>query len=128
MRGHNQHDNKNPAWVLTRAACAQLTGPFAKLIPIFNHYAFTHVAIYGISFTAASKASFNMVKESGLVPLISNSLLQAVIGLGVIACGAVACAAGVGVAQLTTVSEVLPTWAVALLSAALGMGVALPTV
>ena len=28
-------------------------------------------------FTAASKASFNMVKESGLVPLISNSLLQA---------------------------------------------------
>ena len=125
---HNQHDNKNPAWVLTRSACAHLTGPFAKLIPIFNHYAFTHVAIYGISFTAASKASFNMVKESGLVPLISNSLLQAVIGLGVIACGAVACAAGVGVAQLTTVSEVLPTWAVALLSAALGMGVALPTV
>ena len=37
---------------------------FAKLLPIVNQYAFTQIAIYGLSYTSAAKSSFNMVGHS----------------------------------------------------------------
>ena len=44
--------------VISRAVCTAYTGLFSHILPYFNQYAFTQIAIYGLSYTAAAKASY----------------------------------------------------------------------
>ena len=108
---------------------------FAKVLPLFNQYAFTQIAIYGLSYTAAAKASFNMVKVGGLAPLISNTLLLSVIAVGSIWCGVIAGAVGIAIAHATPITTdefygvgFLPRWAVGVLCFFVGIVVSLPSV
>ena len=99
MRGNGADPSGgNFAMVLLRGICVQYAGLFNHIVPYFNQYAFTQIAIYGLPYTAAAKASFNMVKVGGVAPLISNSVLVMVIGVGTIWCGAIAAALGVLIA------------------------------
>lgn len=121
--------------VACRAALRAYGTLFSRLLPLFNQYAFTQIAIYGLSYSAAAKASFNMVKVGGLGPLISNTLLLSVIAVGSVWCGMVAAAVGILIAHTTPITTdefygvgFLPRWAVGVLCFLIGVAVSLPGV
>jgi len=76
--------------------CGYCASNLVRLVRFFNHYAYTHVAIYGYAMVPAAKATYGLVKGVGLLPLMGNRLLQGVITVG---CG-LAGGLGAGIAAL----------------------------
>ena len=95
-----------------------------RLVTLCNQLAFTHVAIYGLSFTEASRATWNMIQHVGLYPLINSWLLQMVCFVGAVSAGGFAAVLGVLLTWLTNLSEAVALWAVAVLCFVLGFGLA----
>jgi len=137
--GHMYGQQQNVLVSLCRAACVAYSSLFARLMPLFNQYAFTQIAIYGLGYTAAAKASYNMVHEvhggGRLSALISNSLLLMVVAVGSIWCGLIAGIVGIGIAHATPITSdefygagFLPRWFVGVLCGVIGMAVSLPGV
>lgn len=67
------------------------------LIRLFNHFAFVQVALYNKSFVQAAKATFDLVRSSGLTALINMNLTSSAVALGELA-GALIAGVTVGVA------------------------------
>jgi hypothetical protein len=87
------------------------------------------VAIYGYNYTTAARATWNMLQELGVLPLLNNSLMQ-LLGLLGCALAAAACAAAGLAVWLLAAAEgtTFPAWAAALLGGLCGLSVALPLV
>jgi hypothetical protein len=84
------------------------------------------VALYGLPFTDASRATLQMVRSAGLQPLVSCWLMQAVCGLGAVTAAGLGAAVGVGLALALQLDEAVHLWLVGLLSFAMGLGLAAP--
>ena len=76
--------------------CGYCASNLVRLVRFFNHYAYTHVAIYGYAMVPAAKATYGLVKGVGLLPLMGNRLLQGVITVGCALAGGL----GAGIAAL----------------------------
>jgi len=63
-------------------------------VQFFNSYAFAQVAIYGLDFRTASKATWQLFKKTFVMLLVNFDLSHMVIGLGVVMGGVVAGLAG----------------------------------
>jgi len=57
-------------------------GCLDNLIQYFNHYAYTYVAIYGMKYTDAASATWNLVKTSGIEVIVNDNLIDPVCTLG----------------------------------------------
>jgi hypothetical protein len=77
-----------------------------NLVELFNYYAYTQVALYGKSFTAAARDTWNLVKSRGLDLLINHDLSDAALFVGALT-GAALCA---GVAAIWATSADYESW------------------
>eukprot|EP00020_Sapocribrum_chincoteaguense_P000329 CAMPEP_0170753926 /NCGR_PEP_ID=MMETSP0437-20130122/12741_1 /TAXON_ID=0 /ORGANISM="Sexangularia sp." /LENGTH=489 /DNA_ID=CAMNT_0011093053 /DNA_START=37 /DNA_END=1506 /DNA_ORIENTATION=+ len=67
-----------------------------SLIRYFNKYAFVQVAVYGMSFCDAAKATVDLLKTNGFDALINDYILDKVLFLGGLVGGVLVGAAGFG--------------------------------
>jgi hypothetical protein len=67
-----------------------------SLIRYFNKYAFVQVAVYGMSFCDAAKATVNLIKTNGFDALINDYILDKVLFLGGLVGGLFVGGAGFG--------------------------------
>jgi len=56
-------------------------GCIEKLMELFNVYAFTHVAIYGSSFTEAARQTWELIRNCALSAIINDNLVYPVLNL-----------------------------------------------
>jgi len=59
------------------------------MLVYFNHYAYTHVAIYGKPFLQAGRDTWNMFMERGIEAIINDNLIGNVLGMGILFVGSV---------------------------------------
>ena len=82
-----------------------------RALLIFNHLAFTEIAIYGYEFQHAAKEAFKLLKQVGLLPIANMAMLQ---GIGWVACimgGGLAGLVGAAMVPGFSLDEVFPAWA-----------------
>lgn len=60
-----------------------------RLVEWFNTYAFSYVAIYGLSFTNASRRVWRLLMDRGWTALINDSLTSGVLVWGALSSGVV---------------------------------------
>lgn len=97
-----------------------------RLLFLFNHLAFTQIAIYGDEYGRAAKQAFEMLRRVGLLPIANLALLQGI--------GWLSCTIGAGFAALVggsmvpgfALTEVFPVWAAASMSFIIGFSAAMP--
>ena len=59
-----------------------MLGCIERLMEWLNHYAFTQIAIYGYDFKGAAKATWRLLQDVGLMPMMNNTLVQGVCYFG----------------------------------------------
>eukprot|EP01052_Picozoa_sp_SAG31_P032174 SAG31_NODE_3500_length_4192_cov_2.220621_3_plen_230_part_00 len=58
-------------------ACGRCIGGASdRLMNVFNHYAFTNIAIYGYSYSNAARATYALLQEVGFLPLMNHFVLS----------------------------------------------------
>ena len=55
-----------------------MLGCIERLMEWLNHYAFTQIAIYGYDFKGAAKATWRLLQDVGLMPMMNNTLVQVI--------------------------------------------------
>eukprot|EP00162_Nutomonas_longa_P009699 comp19424_c0_seq1/m.36793 comp19424_c0_seq1/g.36793 ORF comp19424_c0_seq1/g.36793 comp19424_c0_seq1/m.36793 type:complete len:433 (-) comp19424_c0_seq1:60-1358(-) len=66
-----------------------ITKCIENLVNLFNKYAFTKVAIYGLSFVAAAKETWELLKTRGLDLVINDNIADAVLTVSALSSGIV---------------------------------------
>ncbi|KAI9774558.1 MAG: putative choline transporter, neither null mutation nor overexpression affects choline transport [Geoglossum simile] len=56
-------------------------------VKFINHYAFSHIALYGKAYLAAAKDTWRMMKDRGIDALVNDCLIDPVLTMGSIAVG-----------------------------------------
>jgi len=74
-------------------------GYLEALIALFNHWAFTQVAIYGKDFKTAARHTWHLVEARGLSGLVNMNLTSNAVGLGVLLGGVLSAALVAGLAH-----------------------------
>ena len=108
------------------AAAMFLSAQLERLLVLFNHLAFTQIAIYGFEYGHAAKESYRLLLQVGLLPLANLALMQGIGWFGCILGGGIAALVGAALVPAFGLGEVFPTWAAATMSFSIGFGMAMP--
>jgi len=55
---------------------------FADIIQYFNKWAFTYVAVYGLTYVQSGKAVFGLIRHNGIDAIVNDSLIYSTLWLG----------------------------------------------
>lgn len=105
-----------------------MLGCVEKLMEWLNHYAFTQIAIYGYDFRRAAKATWQLLQDVGLMPLMNNTLVQAVCWLGCIIGAAIASLISVMMVKSTDLDGTMPLWVAGSFGAMVGFVMVMPII
>lgn len=105
-----------------------ILGCVESLMQWLNHYAFTQIAIYGYDFKHAAKATWQLLCDMGLMPLMNNTLVQAVCWLSCIIGAAIASLIAVLMVKSTDLDGTLPLWTAATFGAIIGFVMVIPII
>ena len=108
------------------AAAMFLSAQLERLLVLFNHLAFTQIAIYGFEYGHAAKESYRLLLQVGLLPLANLALMQGIGWFGCILGGGIAALVGAALVPAFGLGAVFPAWAAATMSFAIGFGMAMP--
>jgi hypothetical protein len=103
-----------------------LSSCLERTLLLFNHLAFTQIAIYGDEYGRAAKQAFALLQKVGLLPLANLALLQ---GIGWFSCiigGGLAALIGAAMVPGFGLTEVFPPWAAATMSFLIGFSAVMP--
>ncbi|KAJ3066986.1 putative choline transporter, neither null mutation nor overexpression affects choline transport, partial [Quaeritorhiza haematococci] len=76
-------NNSDDGFMCFLACCMQcILSCFQGLLELFNHYAFTQVAIYGKNYCDAAKSTWTLIKNRGLEAIINDNLVSNVLWIG----------------------------------------------
>eukprot|EP01043_Picozoa_sp_COSAG02_P057757 COSAG02_NODE_7068_length_3200_cov_6.468559_1_plen_211_part_00 len=105
-----------------------MLGCIEKLMEWLNHYAFTQIAIYGYDFRRAAQATWQLLQDVGLMPLMNNTLVQAVCWLGCIIGAAIAALISVMLVKTTDLDGTMPLWVAGSFGAMVGFVMVMPII
>lgn len=91
----NSARNNNNGLVRCLVLC--LLDCLERLVEYFNTYAYAHCAIYGTSFVASAKMTWNLFKSRGVMAIINDDLTGMVLFAGAMIGGVVTAAVGFGI-------------------------------
>jgi hypothetical protein len=91
-----------------------------NLLQFFNAFAYTYVAIYGLTFMEASRHTWELFENKGFWAVINTDLSGVALFLGCFIGGIVVGCAGGGIAYQAGVSTSLPSFNLALLAFVVG--------
>lgn len=124
----NGKQNGGPA-ACALLLCGMCAQHVARLMTMVNQYAYTYVAIYGYPMVQASRETYKLVRQVGLLPLMRNNLLQSVIMVGASLSGLMCVLVGFLFHVFSpTIRNLAPdyTWAIYLLCFTIGYIMTLP--
>ena len=93
---------------------------------MFNHFAFTFIAIYGYSFADAGRATWQLLRQVGMMPLMNHYMIQGVCILGCIVGGALAALVAVIMISASNLDGVVEPWSGAMLGFVIGFIMVIP--
>ena len=105
-----------------------ILGCVERMMEWLNHYAFTQIAIYGYDFKRAARATWQLLQDVGLMPLMNNTLVQAVCWLGCIIGAAIASLISVMMVKSTDLDGTLPLSVAGMFGAMVGFVMVMPII
>ena len=105
-----------------------MLGCIERLMEWLNHYAFTQIAIYGYDFKEAAKATWRLLQDVGLMPMMNNTLVQGVCYFGCFIGAAISALISVMFVKQTDLDGTLPMWTAATFGAMLGFVMVVPII
>ena len=81
-----------------------------RLMEVFNHFAFTFIAVYGFNFADAGKATWQLFRQVGLLGLGNHCMIQFICFMGCFGGGALSALVALIFVEATELKDVVPLW------------------